>query len=81
MIFPTQVFQDKPHLTSVLLTEFCIKVYFPNFFELKAKNSITDGPKKFFSMLRRVPQFPDKQVEILPLKFCCVMPVLLILSM
>ena len=26
----------------VLLAEFCIKVYFPNFFEVEAKSSITD---------------------------------------
>ena len=39
------VSQDKPNLTLVLLTEFCIKVYFTNFFGVEAKNSITDGPR------------------------------------
>ena len=41
------VSQDKPNLTLVLLTKFCIKVNFPNFFEVEAKSLITDGPKKF----------------------------------
>ena len=68
------VFQDKSNLTLVLLAEFCIKVYFPNFFEVKATNSITDGPRNLFSKLRRVTQFFDKQVKILPLKFCGIMP-------
>ena len=39
------VFQDKPNLTLVLFTEFRIKVYFPNFFEVEATSLITDGPR------------------------------------
>ena len=57
------VSQDKPNLTLVLLTEFRIKEYFPNFFEVEAKNSITDAPRNLFFKLRRVTQFPDKQVR------------------
>ena len=57
------VSQDKPNFMLVLLTEFCIKVYFPNFFEVEAKSSIADGPKILFSKLSRVTQFPDKQVR------------------
>ena len=37
-------YKDKPNLTLVRLTEFCIKVYFPNFLEVEAKSLITDGP-------------------------------------
>ena len=74
------VSQDKPDLTLVLLTEFCFKVYFPNFFEVEAKNSITDGPRNLFFKLRRVAQFPDKQVRDIAFKvlrrnaghrYCC----------
>ena len=62
------VSQDKPNLTLVLLTEFCIKIYFPNFFEVKAKSSITDGLRNLFFKRRRVTQFPDKQVRDIALK-------------
>ena len=62
------VYQDKPNLTLVLLTEFCIKVYFPNFFEVEAKSSITDGPRNIFFKLRRVTQFSDKQGRDIALK-------------
>ena len=55
------VSQNKPNLTLVLLTEFCIEVYFPNFFEVEAKSSIADGPRNLLSKLRRITQFPDKQ--------------------
>ena len=75
------VSQDKPSLTLVLLTELCIKVYFPKFFEVKAKNSIADGPRNLFSKLRRVTRFSDKQVRDIALTLCGVMPFLLILSM
>ena len=62
------VSKDKPNLTLVLLTEFCIKVYIPNFFEVEAKSSITDGPRNLFSKLRRITQFRDKQVRDIALK-------------
>ena len=55
-------------MTLVLLTEFCIKVYFPNFFEVKPKNSVTDGPRIFFAFLGES-HFPDKQVRDIALKF------------
>ena len=48
LILRYYVSQDKPNLTLVLLTEFCVKEYFSNFFQVKAKNSITDGPRNFF---------------------------------
>ena len=51
-----------------VLSKFCIKVYFPNFFEVEAKNLITDGPRNLFSMLKRVTQFPDKQVRDITFK-------------
>ena len=55
-------------MTLVLLTEFCIKAYFSNFFEVEVKSLITDGPRNLFSKLRRVTQFPDKQVRDIALK-------------
>ena len=59
--------QDKLNLMLVLLTEFCIKVYFPNFFQVEA-NLIMDGLRNLFSKLRRVTQFPDKQVRDIAFK-------------
>ena len=49
--------QDKPFLTLVLLPEFCINVHFPNFFEVEAKNSITDDLRKFFRCLGKSHNF------------------------
>ena len=60
--------QDKPNLTFVVLAEICIKVYFPNFFEVEAKSSITDGTRNLFFKLKRVTQFPNKQVKDTALK-------------
>ena len=37
--------QDKLKLTLVVLTKFRNKVYLPSFFEVEAKNSITDDPR------------------------------------
>ena len=74
-------------MTSVLhLTEFCIKVHFPHFFEVKAKHLITDGPNNFFSMLKKVTQFPDKQMKDNALKVlrrnaCFVRPEHVIIAM
>ena len=62
------VYRDKPNLTLVLFTKFCIKVYFPNFFEVEAKSLITDGPRNLFSKLRRVTHFPDKKVRDIAFK-------------
>ena len=62
------VSQDKSNRTLVFHTEFCIAVYFPNFFEVEAKNSITDGPRNIFYKIWRVIQFPDNQVRDIALK-------------
>ena len=60
--------QDKPNLTLVLPTKFYIKKYFPNFSEVEAKSLITHGRRNLFSKLRRVTQFPYKQVRDIALK-------------
>ena len=44
------------------------KEIFSKFFEVKAKSLIKDGPRNLFSKLRRVTQFPDKQVIGIALK-------------
>ena len=62
------VSQDKSNLTLLLLTELCIEVYFPTFFEVETKNLVADGPRNLFSKLRRVTQFSDKQVRDMALK-------------
>ena len=50
------------------LAEFCIRVYFPSWFEIKHKHNIIDGSKNFFNIIRRIQHFPDKQVKDIALK-------------
>lgn len=52
----------------VIIVEFCIKVYFPSWFEIKHINSISDGAKNFYNMIRRVMTFPNSKVQMIALK-------------
>ena len=46
-----------------ILAEFGIKVCFPTWFDIKSNNSITDGPRNFFKLMKRIVRFPHKQVR------------------
>ena len=46
-----------------VLAEFCIKVYFPSWFEMKPRNTISDGAKHFHAILNRISKFPDRPVR------------------
>ena len=59
---------EHPSISLATLAEFCIKVYFPNWFEIKNKLRITDGAKKFYNMVQRVLLFPNKKVTQIALK-------------
>ena len=59
---------EHPSISSATLAEFCIKVYFPNWFEIKNKQRITDGAKNFYNMVQRVLLFPNKKVTQIALK-------------
>ena len=51
-----------------ILEEFCIKKYFPKWFDIKSNNSITDGLKNFFKLMQRNIRFPHKQVKDISMK-------------
>ena len=59
---------EHPSISLATLAEFCIKVYFPNWFEIKNKHRITDGAKKFY-MVQRVLLYANKKVTQIALKF------------
>ena len=59
---------EHPSILLATLAEFCIKVYFPNWLEIKNKHRITDRAKKFYNMVRRVVLFPNKKVTQIALK-------------
>ena len=58
---------EHPSISLATLAKFCIKVYFPNWFEIK-NHRITDGAKNFYNMVRRVLLFPNKKVTQIALK-------------
>ena len=61
------VTQENPSKSLVTLAEFCIKVYFPSWFLIKSRPTLTDGAKKFF-MVRTASQFPKVNVKNITLK-------------
>ena len=44
------------------LTEYCIKVYFPSWFEIKTKISILDGALNFYNIVQRVMNFSNLEI-------------------
>jgi len=52
----------------VQLTNFCLKIYFPAWFNIKKENKITDGAKHFFKRIERVRQFPTDKVREISMK-------------
>ena len=41
----------QPSESLVQLTNFCLKIYFPTWFNIKKENKITDGAKNFFKLI------------------------------
>jgi len=53
----------QPSKSLVQLTNFCLKICFPTWFNIKKQNKITDGAENFFKLIERVRQFPtDKGI-------------------
>jgi len=52
----------------VQLTNFCLKISFPTWFNIKKENEITDGAKIFFKLIERVRQFPTDKVRRISMK-------------
>ena len=57
------VSKQQPTSTLTTTVEFCIRVYFPSWFEIKHNHTITYGPKNFFNMVQRIVQFPNHKVK------------------
>ena len=62
--------QINPPMQLTALAEFCVRVYFPSWFQIKWRCFITDGAQNFHSMIERANKFPnqkirDKALEIL----------------
>ena len=44
----------QPSTSLVQLTNFCLKISFPTWFNIKKENKITDGANIFFKLIERV---------------------------
>ena len=61
-------FQTKPSKNLKILVEFCLKIYFSSWFDIKLNSEITDAAVNYFRMLKRIVQFPHKPTRDLALK-------------
>ena len=52
---------EHPSISLATLAEFCIKVYFPNWIEIKNKHRITDGQKIFTTWFKEFCYSPIKK--------------------
>lgn len=59
---------SKPSPNLCILAEFCIKVYFPTWFQIKSKHKVTDGAKNLFCLIQRITKFSNKKVREIALK-------------
>ena len=50
-----------------VLVEFCLKVYFPSWFDIKLNSKITQAAINNFRMLKRIDQFPHKHARYIAL--------------
>ena len=52
-----------PSANLMLLARFCIEVYLPSWFNIKAKNFVTDGSKNYFKLLQSIKTFSDEEIR------------------
>jgi hypothetical protein len=57
------VSQKRPTKNLIILSKFCLLVYFPSFFSIKQRCRFTDGALNFFGILKRVLSFPNNKVR------------------
>lgn len=50
------------------LTQFCIQIYFPSWFEIKLHNKLTDGSKNFFNIMKKIRDFPVQKTKDIAIK-------------
>ena len=58
----------QPSKSLVQLTNFCLKISFPTWFNIKKENKITDGAKNILKLIGRVRQFPADKVRDISMK-------------
>ena len=57
------VFLDDPPSDLMFLAEYCVRVYFPTWFDIKRNNKLTCGSKNFFNLVQRITQLSNKKVK------------------
>ena len=50
------------------MAKFCVKVYFPTWFQIKLKSSITGESQNFFDAMQRIKNFSDHNITEISLK-------------
>ena len=52
----------------IILAQFCLKVYFPTWFEIKHYSKLAHGSKNFFNLFQRIAIFSNQKVVETALK-------------
>ena len=47
----------------MFLAEYCVRVYFPTWFDIKRNNKLTYGSKNFFNLVQRITQLSNEEVK------------------
>ena len=58
----TMFSKNKPSQILITLSQFCVKVYFTHWFNIKCKNQISDDTRDFYS-LQRILIFSNKDIS------------------
>ena len=59
---------SKPSSNLSTLAQFCIKVYFPSWFQIKQNHAITEGAKNLFGIIEKIEKFPNKRIKDISMK-------------
>ena len=54
---------DDPPSALMFLAEYCVRVYFPTWFNIKRNNKLTYGSKNFFNLVKRITQLSNEEVK------------------
>ena len=61
--------QKNPSKNLKDIAEFCVKVYFPSWFNIKKNKYITDGPRNLHFLVEKTMSFPDKKVRDIAMRY------------
>ena len=59
---------ENPSKSSITLAQFCLKVYFPAWFEIEHYSKLMCESKNFFNLSQRIVSFPNQKVVKIALK-------------